>query len=109
MVKGDDSGRLLSCECSRCDGAGDVPTSKTWGDVVSVWASGWSSIISSPSALEVTLDVLWPGLEGCERVRDGTLFVREAEPDFEFGDGERRMCNRSRKEGRGLKVPDDVS
>ena len=42
-------------------------------------------------------------------VRDGTLFVREAEPDFEPGDGERRMCNRSRKEGRGLKVPDDVS
>jgi hypothetical protein len=35
--------------------------------------------------------------------------VRELEPDFEFGDGERRICNRSRKEGRNLKVPDDAS
>jgi hypothetical protein len=76
---------------------------------VSVWAPGWSPIISSPSPLEAALGVLRPWLEERERVRDETLFAREVELDFEFGDGERRMCNRSRKEGRGLKVPDDVS
>jgi hypothetical protein len=76
---------------------------------VSAWAPGWSPIISSPSPLEATLGVLRSWLEEREKVRDGTLFAREVELDFEFGDGERRMCNRSRKEGRGLKVPDDVS
>lgn len=74
-----------------------------------VWAPGWSPIISSPSPLEAALGVLRSWLEEREKVRDGILFVREVEPDFEFGDGERRMCNRSRKEGRGLKVLDDVS
>jgi len=53
--------------------------------------------------------VLRPWLEGRESVKEGTLFVRELESDPEFGDGERLICNRSRKEGRNLKVPEDVS
>jgi hypothetical protein len=35
--------------------------------------------------------------------------VGEAKTDFGFGDGERRMCNRSRNEVRGFKFPEDVS
>ena len=40
---------------------------------------------------------------------DRTLFEREVEADFELGDGERRTCNLSRNERRGLKVPGEVS
>lgn len=53
--------------------------------------------------------MLWPRLDGRESVREGTLSVRRLEIDLEFGDGERRICNRSRMEGRSLKVPDELS
>ena len=50
-----------------------------------------------------------PRLDARDSVKEGTLFVRELESDLEFGDGERLMCNRPRKDGWNLKAPDDVS
>ena len=77
--------------------------------MVSVGTPEVSPISWLTSPLGATSGVLRPWLEGRDRARDGRLFAREFEPDLELGDGERRMCNLSRKEGRGLNVPEIVS